>query len=250
VAFGGDQLITPAWSLSFEFFYYITIPILVGALGLRSWAPKRRIVFFSALAVVYLLFCVLVFPWRDRLAMFISGILLYETMHNTSVPKKLTTPMEWGAIALFLAAFPGIVIIRRHKELLSWLPYFDTASGTYQVALMFVAFGLFALFCYSFDGLIKRAMSWTPLRWYGNMSYSYYLMHGPTILACSWLFHKFLPPRGHQPGMLLLALVVAFVATVVTSTIIFVLVEKPYSLQPKRKQAPAVPAAAASAGAT
>lgn len=233
--FGNANLITPAWSLSYEFFYYLTMPILGMALGLRNRDPKTRIAFFAGLTVAFLAFCFTVFPYRDRLAMFLAGILLYETMHHTTIPSKLTRGMEWGVIALFVASFPVVVLIKFHDPLVSWLPAFEFATGTYQVLLMFVTYYLFALFCYDFDGLIKRALTWAPLRWYGNMSYSYYLMHGATVLASSWAFHRFFPPKGHQPLLVLVAGLVTFAATVVVSTAMFVFVEKPYSLQPKRK---------------
>jgi peptidoglycan/LPS O-acetylase OafA/YrhL len=237
--FGNANLITPAWSLSYEFFYYLTIPLLVSATGMRAWKPKTRIAFFVLLTVAFLAFCFTVYPLRDRLAMFLSGILLYETMHNTTIPSRLTKPMEWGVIALFVISFPIVVLLKFRHPILAGLPGMEFAMGTYQVIVMFITYYLFALFCYDFDGIIKRVMCWAPLRWYGNMSYSYYLMHGATVLACSAVFHKVFPQKGHQPWLVLTAAIVTLLATIVSSTVIFYFVEKPYSLQPKRKTAPA-----------
>src|SRR5579863_5013692 len=71
-------LITVAWSLSYEFFYYLFIPLLVGALGLRRWDPRRRTWLFLALAAGYVAFCALDIAPRLQLIMFVSGILLFE----------------------------------------------------------------------------------------------------------------------------------------------------------------------------
>ena len=39
-------IITVAWSLSYEFFYYLLIPLLIASLFMRSWQAKYRIAFF------------------------------------------------------------------------------------------------------------------------------------------------------------------------------------------------------------
>ncbi|MBK9408441.1 MAG: acyltransferase [Gemmatimonadetes bacterium] len=39
-----EAIITVAWSLSYEFFFYLTVPALVAILGLRRWTPRSRIV--------------------------------------------------------------------------------------------------------------------------------------------------------------------------------------------------------------
>ena len=39
------------------------------------------------------------------------------------------------------------------------------------------------LACFRAEGPLYRAFAWTPLRWLGNMSYSYYLIHGLALKA-------------------------------------------------------------------
>ena len=43
-------MITVAWSLSYEMFFYLTIPLLVGMLRMRAWTSMKRDWFFLLLA--------------------------------------------------------------------------------------------------------------------------------------------------------------------------------------------------------
>jgi peptidoglycan/LPS O-acetylase OafA/YrhL len=42
-----QPIITVAWSLSYELFYYLSLPVLVMMLGMRSWRSSRRSIFSS-----------------------------------------------------------------------------------------------------------------------------------------------------------------------------------------------------------
>src|SRR4051812_48371455 len=46
------------------------------------------------------------------------------------------------------------------------------------------------LYCFRYDGFLNRVFSFAPLRYWGNMSYSYYLCHGALIHAA----HRFIVP--------------------------------------------------------
>jgi peptidoglycan/LPS O-acetylase OafA/YrhL len=229
-----EAMITPAWSLSYEFFYYLTIPLLVALLALRTWRPRARILFFLGFATAYVAFCFLVAARLDRLVMFVAGILLHETMNATTLPRRLTPALEWSAIAFVALSFVPISLIYERHESVSWLPGFASASTTHGVLWMFASFWILALFCFAFNGILNRIFRWTPMRWLGNISYSYYLIHGLTLVALSQVCHRVLPPRGHSPALVVAFLGLGFAATVVTATILFVLVEKPYSLAPKK----------------
>jgi peptidoglycan/LPS O-acetylase OafA/YrhL len=77
------------------------------------------------------------------------------------------------------------------------------------------------------------------------MSYSYYLIHALTINAAAMVLGKLIPRGG--PALYWAFMLPVFLATLVTSTLLFVLVEKPFSLvvKPRPKPLPAtVPDAA------
>ena len=79
--------------------------------------------------------------------------------------------------------------------------------------------------------------SWTPARWLGNMSYSYYLLHGMTVMAVSIVIAKFV---GHAlPSWVVWALLPpTFLVSLVAPFVLYVLIERPISLRP-RSAAPA-----------
>ena len=68
----------------------------------------------------------------------------------------------------------------------------------------------------------------------GNMSYSYYLIHGLTLEGLAMAFVALRLPTS-SPYIVLLALLVGFAATWVTSSALFFLVERKYSLKPRQK---------------
>src|SRR5712664_3884452 len=77
--FNLKPIITVAWSLSYEFFFYLTMPVLVWAPGMRRWKPYQRLAAFALLWIV----CGLVSFYfglenRTRMISFIAGIVLYE----------------------------------------------------------------------------------------------------------------------------------------------------------------------------
>src|SRR5690606_8938876 len=78
-------------------------------------------------------------------------------------------------------------------------------------------------------GAVARVCSWTPLRWLGNMSYSYYLLHGLVLKAFSIAALAMLG-TGTQPLLFWGLLPVAFAMTLLASAVLFAWVEKPFSM--------------------
>ena len=76
-------MMTVAWTLSYEVFYYALIPIIVGGFGMRSWRPQARVLTFLGLAAAFTFACFLG-AGRVQLILFVSGILVYEAYHSTS----------------------------------------------------------------------------------------------------------------------------------------------------------------------
>lgn len=230
-------MITVAWSLSYEFFYYLTIPVLVGALSMQRWRPAARGLAFGAVGAGFLVYCFLVDPFRDRLTLFVAGILLYETMQSRALAPRVGRAGEWAGLAFVAASFAFVVATYERAAWVAWLPGFEEASGTWRVLAMSLCFYVFAFLCFAVDGFTNRVFCAAPLRWLGNMSYSYYLVHGLALLGVSLVFHRFAPPGSGSPALLVAALAVGFAATVALSTALFLLVEKPYSLTPRPRRA-------------
>ena len=66
-------IITVAWSLSYEFFYYLSVPLIITALRMRAWKSVYRLYFITILSISLFLY----FSYAQehiRLIMFLPGI--------------------------------------------------------------------------------------------------------------------------------------------------------------------------------
>lgn len=208
-----EPLIVVSWSLSYEFFFYLTIPAIVAALRLRSWSPRRRLALFgliTALGYAYYYFNY----GHVRLLMFVSGILVYEIQKQ-----ELLSAKRWSGLALLAGAVAAMIIVSKFE-----------LKGWFRHVTMFVCFAGLCLECFTIRSATARLFSFTPLRWLGNISYSYYLIHGLTLKFAFLLLAKMHAPVGSEGHLFWLLLVPFFGATLVVSAILFIVIEKPLSL--------------------
>jgi peptidoglycan/LPS O-acetylase OafA/YrhL len=213
-----EPMITVAWSLSYEMFYYLLVPSLIAMLNLRQQTRLARMAFFGAVAVLGLALAHWVGSSPVRLVMFVAGILLYETLNAPKVPH-----LDRLGLAALLG---GLVVIDQ------W------AAGPLRYVVLFISFYLLCLAAFRGNGLTTRLFCWTPLRWLGNMSYSYYLIHGLTLKATFLLLSKALPPSaGWGVAGFWGWMVPMFAVTLIPSTFLFAWVEKPLSLTMRRPPA-------------
>ncbi len=225
-------IITVAWSLSYEIFFYLVIPLVVSAFAMRRWRPGQRAGFFLLVAVAYGCYC-----WgqagatsHPRLLAFIAGILIYEILACHRLKEGLTHLGSAGAALIFLV---GLVLV---YGILKWpgRPDFLTIphhqSCAYAVAASIACF-LFTGHVLSGSGHLAALLSWAPLRWLGNMSYSYYLIHGLTLNGLALVIASKAPAFAGAPVWFWLCLPGALALTLLTGTLLYALVEKPWSFQ-------------------
>jgi peptidoglycan/LPS O-acetylase OafA/YrhL len=109
-----------------------------------------------------------------------------------------------------------------------------------KIAILFVAFFIVCFNCFAVpDGWLARTFSWTPVRWLGNMSYSYYLLHGLTLRAAFLVLATVVPATPHGPFFFVTLLPVMFAITLLPTTALFLLIERPFSLVRRRARVPA-----------
>lgn len=215
-----EPMITVAWSLSYEMFYYLVIPLLIGVLGLRRRSRVLRCVFFVALASGFMAWCAL-YDGPARLVMFLAGVLLHEAMTSDKVaaPSSLT-----GFIALVAGVSSTLI------------PSWNASTIFLAYTIQFLAFLVVCLACFRRpSSSIAQAFGWTPLRWLGNMSYSYYLMHGLALKAGFLVLSLLLPGAAFGPWFFWVTLPILFGLSLVPSALLFVWVERPFSLVPHLK---------------
>ncbi len=212
-------IITVAWSLSYELFYYLFIPLVIALLNLRNWTLKQRIIFWCTVSIIGFIYFE-IFGGPYRLLMFISGILLYEVFEN-----KLINPTKYfGTLSLIVALVSY-----------SFAPYLEL-SGVMQMGILYVFFFIVCLEAFSKNNGSAIWLNISPLRWLGNMSYSYYLMHGLTLKGCFMLMAWIIEPNKQFDTLFWFAMPLLFLATLISSFILFILIEKPFSLKNKSKK--------------
>lgn len=230
--FNIEPLITVAWSLSYEFFYYLFIPVLVGLTAMRQWRPSWRVGFFVALSAVFTVVCIVGWTNHIRLVMFVSGILLFEARHSFGWGKHRSRIVEIASVVGILLAFPLIYALWSRPGLLPFSPTTVRSGEIARILVLFVSFFAFTLATFNPATVLGRVFSWTPIRWLGNMSYSYYLIHGLTLNGLSLVAVAKLGGHGSSPGVFWVLMPATFIVTLVTSAILFWLVERRFSLVP------------------
>jgi len=213
------------------------LPLLYYATGMRRWSGMARAAFFLSLAIAYCFCCA---RWWNfeipslalkpgqhvRLIMFVAGILVCEALSWGPKP-SLSRWLEFGAICALVVPLLAIPLLR------------GTAHGNViQAAVLFLTFAGLVLCCLDRpDGLLGRLFSWTPLRWLGNMSYSYYLSHAFVLhFVIRGLSRSANPPSPEKAWGLL---AISFVATWLGATLLFICVEKPFSFGAMKSANPA-----------
>lgn len=221
-----EPIISVAWTLSYEMFYYLTLPAIVLFLGMRARSRTWRVIFFIALAAVIII-AGAAYEGPIRLAMFVAGILLHEAISTRMpVPRTAFVTMLSIASLLFITA-----------------PFIDPIAWAARICALFCALFFLCLHCFTMpNSLPGRTFSLAPLRWLGNMSYSYYLVHGLALKMLVVILLTTVPSVTHETAFVLLMLPLAFLLTLFPSAALFLLVEKTFSLKP-RTRLPAMPVA-------
>ena len=221
-----DPLITVAWSLSYEMFFYLALPPLILVCGMRRRRPASRIAFIVLLAAAHLAWCA-AFGGHWRMVMFAAGMVLFEVIHHTRLPAP-GAALAFGATATALALAP------------SALP------GPARMLALLAGFYLLCHACFTGrDHWLARTLRWTPLRWLGNMSYSYYLLHGLAMKVGFMALAVLWPGTAHQAALIGGMLLPMFALTLVPTSLLFLLIERPMSLAPALGKRGIVPGASA-----
>lgn len=203
-----QPIISVAWSLSYEAFFYVLAPIVVGVLSMRRRESRERILILAALTAISV-GAYAVFGGPVRMLMFLAGAMVFDLTSRKDAPAPAAAV---ATAALLLTPF------------IQFVP-----SMAVKVVLMF---GGFTLSCWHVlanpRSPLSRLLSTRLLRWFGNMSYSYYLIHGLALQAAFFVVGPHLPT---QAWIYWPFLPFAFAATVLVSALLFVWVERPLSLR-------------------
>ena len=228
-------LIMVAWSLSYEFLYYLFSPLVVGGLRMWKWAATSRVALVLSLYAIGYSVLLAVPDERGRLLLFLVGILVFECKRAGILDSKPHPVNQAGAILCLSLAFYIYFGFYSNRMLWDGPRLFQIGFNPLLVTIpMFsVAFFYFCVQAFRPSGFIPRVLSWKPLRYLGNMSYTVYLFHVLALEGVRWLAYAITPPSGNQPGLFLGYCLLGWIAVWVLSTLVFLLIEKPVSLTKK-----------------
>jgi peptidoglycan/LPS O-acetylase OafA/YrhL len=208
-------LLTVAWSLSYEVFFYLAAAALVAGLTLDRWQERSRLRLVLALCALFAAAMFAAPPgFPARMMSFFAGMLLAEGVGV----RRLHVPAWLGLAAPVIAFAVGAI----------WWVAEPPREVMYAIAFLLLC----AACLRPGDNAAARLFAWAPLRRLGNMSYSYYLLHGLVVLAWARAT-EVLFGRTLSPAWVLALLPAVFAATLLPAAILFLAVERPFSLEGK-----------------
>ena len=156
--------------------------------------------------------------------MFGCGIMLSETCHFRL---RWVRFGDCAALAVFgcsltLAGLKGQPVFTEYCG-----PILSHSS--FQLGFLFASTYALGYFALAGGGLLSQSLSWDWLRWFGNISYSYYLTHGVVLHSLRILLDFLHMPARLSPLPFLTLSIASFVATVAVSSIVFLAIEKRFS---------------------
>ena len=223
-------IVTVAWSLSFEFAFYLVVPLLVVILRHDGGNKIVRLALLTATGVVFsVLEAWFLGGSQIRMVSFISGMLLYEVTGSGWIHSLVSRAGQWISIAAL------ILLASYHFALLSSGPGAHSV-GVLSTALMSIAAFFVVLHALEHPGVLQKVCTWSPMRYWGNISYSYYLVHGLTLRGVALLVAHAKPGQ-HSMPLYFCALIGGLIATWMSAIVLYMLVERPLSLTLKRPRA-------------
>jgi peptidoglycan/LPS O-acetylase OafA/YrhL len=246
----------PAWSLTVEVLFYISLPFFAAAVGRLTGLFRKvhwMVVQFAALALlaavslylqsgvpssdldVWLFFSPLGRGWWFALGMGLAVVSVWTQSRRTEPAVTAwiaARPSLWWVLAAAIYAFTALVVLEPGPSLA-----FPTIDST-EYLISVIAFGLVPLLVllplvFGFDdgGLVRRFMRHPVLIWLGLVSYGIFLWHFPVLRALLDLGIADLVPSAQFPVVAL----ATFLVTVPFAALSYYLVERPLMLWSRRR---------------
>jgi peptidoglycan/LPS O-acetylase OafA/YrhL len=227
-----QPIVTVAWSLSYEIFFYLGLALAVGTLALRRWTPAMRVWFLVACLAAWSFGGTGVRGIVGSFVMFVPGLLLYELRQRWPGTFRLSNAAALALAVVITGSLAAAPVMARagialHVGAPEWLP---GSAQLAQFAVLSLGTGLLIFAAVATQGAIERALAWRGVHTLGLISYSFYLIHGATINGIALLFNPIATRAGLGPIWYVALLVPVYAACVATSLLLFRMVERRFSL--------------------
>jgi peptidoglycan/LPS O-acetylase OafA/YrhL len=228
-----SPIITVAWSLSFEIFFYLGIATLVTLLALRRWPRSLRVALILFMVAVWLL----IEPVRSIVGsfyMFLPGLLLYEIVsdgNSARVMRPVISAMVLLGFATSIIVEPYLSHVAISRNLAPASEWGSVTLAPLSLLVLSVGIGALLVTVIRFHSDVGRILGSGLVRHVGLVSYSFYLVHGLTINGVALLGNALLGSHRLAPhAVIYFALMpIVYLVCVGTATLLFRTVEKRYS---------------------
>lgn len=196
------------WSLFHEFLFYLTFPLVMLIAGGGRPRPLQ-------VALAGMLSVAVLYPLLGEFALRF-GMLFVGALIACADDERLRRLAAALPLPLVLVAYLGSTLY--FAQVLSYATFIPLFAVTAAMFVVKVMFG---------SGLLTRFFASTPLRYLGNVSYSFYLIHP---LAVEMVMVPAAPGLAQLGplGALALTLPLSLLLAVLLATLVFLLMERPY----------------------
>jgi peptidoglycan/LPS O-acetylase OafA/YrhL len=210
---------TPTWSLLFEFVFYAGFPLVL--LG-RRFGGRMGAAHVLGAALVFVLATQASPGYAWRGIAFFAGAWL-ASQDAARVRRWAAALPDAAVLAVFLVATTSF----------AFFPRFETFAWIFTLPC--VVLGVSVLYG---DGFLSRAFSARPLRAFGNISYSFYLVHAFAVGVVFHFVRDVLPREGIAGVAGCAATYVAsFALSTALAVALFATLERPYFVWKQRRRA-------------
>jgi peptidoglycan/LPS O-acetylase OafA/YrhL len=224
-----EPLITVAWSLSYEFLFYLTIPLILAVSGMRRWRRWVRVAVFVTAIAAYGIGSQLGIMPHVRMIMFFAGIVAYEMVDSGWGRRTTSAGLEIALLVFYSVVMAALGLVRFGADGTALQP---SVPAVWPILLSLALCGL-VVYATSFDGLIRRFFSAPAARSLGNISYSYFLVHGLVLNGLAWALREIFLVHPHLELPFVAIFTTSLLLTAAAAMIVFLAVEKPFSLAGK-----------------
>jgi exopolysaccharide production protein ExoZ len=203
-----EPVIVPTWSLTYEWLFYLVFPAVL----LLPYARRRLSPVHIAMCAAAVL--VLVAPLGGgymRFLMFLLGAA-FGVANPQALGRLVARVPDALVIAVYIAA--NLLFVADQE----WYRFIPVYLVTSALLVAKVVYG---------TGMLHRAFACSPLRRLGNISYSFYLLHGLAIVAfCDHVGPLLLALP--EPGRFVLLFAGSFVSSMAAGWLSYWVMERPY----------------------